>query len=77
MSERTILTILGLCAWAGLIVVACTARDTARSAYEVQSQACLMAYDDPAHQRACLEYVRNRWTEAGAPPAVVGDSGRE
>ena len=56
-------------------LLACTARDTARTAYEVQSKACLVAYDDGAHQKSCLEYVRSRWTEAGAPVAVVLDAG--
>jgi hypothetical protein len=62
----------------GLISVdACTARDVAKDAYTVQTKACLVAYDDAPHQRACVEYVRNRWTEAGAPPATVGDAGHE
>lgn len=50
---------------------ACTKREEAKDAYTVQSKACLVAYDDAAHQKSCLEYVRNRWTEAGAPPAAV------
>lgn len=61
----------------GIMVAACTARETAKDAYTVQSKACLAAYDDAAHQKSCLEYVRARWTEAGAPAAAPGDAGHE
>jgi hypothetical protein len=50
-----------------LLPIACSARETAKDAYRVQSEACLQAYDDSQHQKDCLEYVRQRWTEAGAP----------
>jgi hypothetical protein len=53
----------------------CSARETAKDAYTLQSNACLVAYDDGAHQKECLEYVRNRYTEAGAPPAAQLDGG--
>jgi hypothetical protein len=69
------LPLLMLCALALVVLFACTARETAKTAYEVQSEACRQAYDDQVHQMACLEYVRNRWTEAGAPPAAVIEDG--
>lgn len=56
-------------------MVACTARQAAKTGYEAASQACLVAYDDAAHQKDCLSYVRNRYTEAGAPPAAQLDGG--
>ncbi len=59
------------------LATACTARETAKDAYTVQQKACEQAYDEPAKQRECVEYVRNRWTEAGAPPAAQGDAGHE
>ncbi len=62
---------------AGMGGYGCTARETAKDAYTVQQKACEQAYDEPAKQRECVEYVRNRWTEAGAPPAVQGDAGHE
>jgi len=58
-------------------VMGCTAREAAKTGYEAASQACIVAYDDAAHQKDCLTYVRNRYTEAGAPPAAVGDAGHE
>lgn len=69
----------GVCATVALTAVAigCTARETAKDAYTVQSKACLVAYDTRPMQTACLEYVRNRWTEAGAPPATQGDAGHD
>jgi len=67
-------TMLVLFAFA-LLVAACTTRQEAKNAYLVQSQACFVAYDDPPHQKLCVEYVRNRWTEAGAPPAADLDGG--
>jgi hypothetical protein len=58
-----------------LLLIACTKREEAKDAYTIQSKACLVAYDDADHQKSCLEYVRNRWTEAGAPPAAQLDGG--
>jgi hypothetical protein len=58
-----------------LPVLACAARETAKDAYTLQSNACLVAYTDRAHQVACLDDVRARWTEAGAPPAAALDGG--
>lgn len=77
MSDRVFLgalTVL-LCAAPLAIIQACTDRQAAKTGYDVQSRACLVAYDVPAKQRECVEYVRNRWTEAGAPPAAVLDGG--
>ncbi len=62
---------------AQMVGIACSARETAKDAYTVQQKACEQAYDEPAKQRECVEYVRNRWTEAGAPPAAQGDAGHE
>lgn len=58
-----------------LLVLSCTKREESKDAYTIQSNACLQAYDDAAHQKSCLEFVRNRWTEAGAPPAAQLDGG--
>lgn len=59
-----------------LLLVACTARETAKDAYTVQSKACVQIYEaDAPAQRSCLEYVRNKWTKAGAPPAAILDGG--
>lgn len=58
-------------------IVACTARETAKDAYTVQSHACLVAYDTRPMQVACLEYVRNKWNKAGAPPAADLDGGSQ
>ena len=55
-----------------LALAACTARETAKDAYTVQSHACLVAYDTKADQEACLAKVRAKWTEAGAPAADGG-----
>jgi len=50
----------------------CTARQVARTEYEVQSESCVRIYKgDAAVQKSCLEYVRAKWTKAGAPPAVT------
>jgi len=57
------------------LISACTKQEEAKDAYSLASHACLQAYDDGAHQRDCLEYVRNRYTEAGAPPAAQLDGG--
>ena len=57
------------------LCVACTAREAAKTGYEVKSQACIQAYDDRAHQLACLDYVRAQYDEAGAPPAANLDGG--
>lgn len=58
-----------------LILIACTKQEEAKDAYTIQTHACLVAYDTRPMQIACLEYVRNRWTEAGAPPAAILDGG--
>lgn len=58
-----------------LALVACSARETAKDAYTVQSHACLVAFDTKADQEACLSKVRAKWTEAGAPPASTTDGG--
>lgn len=60
-----------------LLLIACTKQEEAKDAYSIQSHACLVAYDTRPMQIACLEYVRNKWTEAGAPPAATGDAGHE
>ncbi len=58
------------------LATACTARQAAKSGYEAASEACITAYQgDGAGQRSCLEYVRNKYTEAGAPPAAQLDGG--
>lgn len=70
----------GACVMVGAIGLgsACAARETAKDAYSVQQKACVVAFDGlPAKQRECVEYVRNRWTEAGAPPAAQGDAGHD
>lgn len=61
--------ILGVAA--GEAVIACTARETAKDAYSVESRACLVGYTTRAQQIQCLTDVRDRWTEAGAPLAAV------
>ncbi len=74
LRERCELAAFGTSIVVGIGLVAftaCTARETAKDAYTVQSKACLVAYDDSTHQRDCLAYVRNKWTEAGAPPAAA------
>lgn len=54
-------------------VVACTARQVARTEYDVQSESCIRIYEgNGAAQRSCLEYVRAKWTKAGAPAADAG-----
>lgn len=58
-------------------VYACTKQQEAKDAYWIQSHACLQAYDDAPHQKDCLEYVRNRWTEAGAPLAATDGGSHE
>ena len=70
----------GACVAFGVMgaLVACTARETAKDAYTVQSKACVVAFDgNPAKQHECVEYVRARWSQLGAPPAAVGDAGHE
>lgn len=53
-------------------VYACSARQTAKTEYEVQSESCIKIYDgNGAAEKSCLEYVRNKWNAAGAPPAAV------
>jgi hypothetical protein len=53
-------------------VAACTARETAKSEYELQSKSCVNIYDGNAPaQKSCLEYVRNKWNAAGARPAAT------
>jgi len=52
-------------------LAACSARETAKDAYTVQSHACLVAFDTKADREACLAKVRAKWTEAGAPPAAT------
>jgi len=54
-----------------LALCACSARETAKDAYTVQSHACIVAYDSKVDQEACLAKVRAKWTEAGAPPAAT------
>lgn len=59
-------------------VWACSARETAKDAYSIQSHACVVAFDgNPPKQRECVEYVRARWSQLGAPPAAVGDAGHD
>lgn len=54
-------------------VVACTARQVAHTEYDVQSESCVRIYKgDAAAQRSCLDYVRAKWTKAGAPAADGG-----
>lgn len=79
MSDRVLLGALAvlLCSAPLAIIQACTDRQAAKTGYDAQSRACLVAYDVQAKQRECVEYVRNRWTEAGAPPAATGDAGHE
>lgn len=55
-----------------LTLSACTARETAKDAYSLQSRACLVAFTTNADQEDCLAKVRARWTEAGAPLADGG-----
>lgn len=56
---------------------ACTARQTAKTEYEAQSQACVDIYKgDAAGQKSCLDYVRAKWNAAGAPAAAT-DGGKE
>ncbi len=53
-------------------VYACTARETAKDAYTVQTHACVQIYEgDTAAQRSCLDYVRKKWDTAGAKPAAT------
>lgn len=73
--RATVGTLSGACVFCFLVVCSCTKREEAKDAYTIQSKACLVAYDDTDHQKSCLEYVRNRWTEAGAPPAMQLDGG--
>lgn len=55
-------------------VVACTAREIAKDAYTIQSESCISIYSgNGAAQKSCLEYVRAKWTKAGAPAADGGD----
>lgn len=55
---------------------ACTAREGAKDAYVVQSEACIRAYQgDATKQRSCLDYVRGKWDDAGAPKAAVDGGG--
>lgn len=51
-------------------VLACSARETAKTGYEYKSKACLEAYDDAPHRQACVDFVRAQYDEAGAPPAA-------
>ena len=60
-----------------LVLMACTARETAKDAYYVQSHACLVAFTTKADQTECLAKVRGNWSEAGAPPAAALDGGAE
>lgn len=58
----------------GAACVACSARQTAKTEYDLQSEACISIYSgDGAAQKSCLEYVRAKWTKAGAPAADGGD----
>lgn len=62
----------------GVLVTGCTARETAKDAYTAQSEACVSIYSgDASAQRSCLDYVRAKWTEAGAPAAAQLDGGAE
>ncbi len=61
---------------AGMGGYGCTARQAAKTGYDAASEACITAYQgNGAGQRSCLEYVRNKYTEAGAPPAARLDGG--
>jgi hypothetical protein len=57
-------------------LLACEARETAKTGYEYKSKACLEAYDDAPHRQACVDFVRAQYDEAGAPPAAK-DGGHE
>lgn len=55
-----------------LLVVACTSRQVAKTEYEMQSESCVKIYDgNGAAQKSCLDYVRNKWTAAGAKLAAT------
>lgn len=79
LRERCELAAFGTSVLIGVGLVAftaCTARETAKDAYTVQLKACEVAYGgDLAGERGCIAYVRNKWTEAGAPAAAVIDGG--
>lgn len=56
-----------------LALAACSARQVAKTEYDIQSEGCIKIYSgDGAAQRSCLEYVRAKWTKAGAPAADAG-----
>ena len=59
------------------VSIACTQRETAKTEYEYQSKGCLAIYTSSAEQKSCLDYVRNKWTKAGAPPAAVDGGSHE
>jgi hypothetical protein len=59
--------------YALIFMLGCSARETAKDAYDLQSHACIVAFDgDSTKQKDCVDYVRNKWTEAGAPTADGG-----
>lgn len=79
MKFWTVASILTVTCTLGVLCIldACTARETAKDAYTVQSKACLVAYDTRPMQVACLEYVRNKWNKAGAPAADLDGGSHE
>lgn len=54
-----------------VVMLACTKRQTSKTEYGAQVQACVEVSHSRDDFEACFKNVEFKWDEAGAPPALV------